>query len=208
MPDLTFPMATLVFFQFVFAAITVIILAGSVLRAEMNFKAWVIFCPVWMTCVYVVGAFSLWGGGWLATLGAVDFSGGYVVHLAAGTSAFVAAWSDRPAAARRTGTTARPTISWWRWPGPASCGWAGTASTAAIPTSPTRTRARTVLNTNVSTATALLVWTIISDSAWPELVQFLTETECTTTPNKPPVSITAVLVFTAAAITITSEPVP
>jgi Amt family ammonium transporter len=32
-----------------------------------------------MTFVYVVGAFSLWGGGWLATLGAVDFSGGYVI---------------------------------------------------------------------------------------------------------------------------------
>ena len=47
MPDLTFPMATLVFFQFVFAAITVIILAGSVL-GRMSFKAWVIFCPVWI----------------------------------------------------------------------------------------------------------------------------------------------------------------
>ncbi len=74
MPDLTFPMATLVFFQFVFAAITVIILAGSVL-GRMSFKAWVIFYPIWMTCVYTVGAFSLWGGGWLATMGAVDFSG-------------------------------------------------------------------------------------------------------------------------------------
>ena len=50
-----------------------------------------IFCPIWMTCVYTVGAFSLWGGGWLATMGAVDFSGGYVIHLAAGTSGFVAA---------------------------------------------------------------------------------------------------------------------
>ena len=83
-------MATLIFFQFVFAAITVIILAGSVL-GRMNFTAWVIFCPVWMTLVYTVGAFSLWGGGWLAGLGAADFSGGYVIHLAAGTSGFVAA---------------------------------------------------------------------------------------------------------------------
>ena len=48
MPPLAFPMATLVFFQFVFAAITVIILAGSVL-GRMNFTAWMIFCPVWMT---------------------------------------------------------------------------------------------------------------------------------------------------------------
>src|SRR3982074_3157442 len=90
MPALTFPMATLVFFQFVFAAITVIILAGSVL-GRMNFKAWVIFCPIWMTVLDTIGAFSLWGGGCLAALGAVDFSGGYVIHLAAGTSGFVAA---------------------------------------------------------------------------------------------------------------------
>jgi len=90
MPALTFPMATLMYFQFVFAAITVIILAGSLL-GRMNFTAWMIFCPVWMTLVYTVGAFSLWGGGWLASLGVADFSGGYVIHLAAGTSGFVAA---------------------------------------------------------------------------------------------------------------------
>ena len=95
MPALTFPMATLMFFQFVFAAITVIILAGSVL-GRMNFTAWMIFCPVWMTLVYTVGAFSLWGGGWLAGLGVADFSGGYVIHLAAGTSGFVAAWVIGP----------------------------------------------------------------------------------------------------------------
>ncbi len=95
MPDLTFPMATLVFFQFVFAAITVIILAGSVL-GRMNFTAWVIFCPVWMTLVYTVGAFSIWGGGWLAGMGVADFSGGYVIHLAAGSSGFVAAYMVGP----------------------------------------------------------------------------------------------------------------
>src|SRR5258708_9826826 len=90
MPDLSFPMAAMTYFQFVFAAITVIILGGSVL-GRMSFKAWVIFCPVWMTLVYTVGAFSLWGGGWLAALGVADFSGGYVIHLAAGVSGFVAA---------------------------------------------------------------------------------------------------------------------
>ena len=95
MPPMAFPMATLVYFQFVFAAITVIILAGSVL-GRMNFTAWMIFCPVWMTLVYTVGAFSLWGGGWLAGLGVADFSGGYVIHLAAGTSGFVAAWVIGP----------------------------------------------------------------------------------------------------------------
>ena len=77
MPALGFPMATMMFFQFVFAAITVIILAGSLI-GRMSFKAWMIFVPVWMTFVYTVGAFSIWGGGWLAALGAADFSGGYV----------------------------------------------------------------------------------------------------------------------------------
>src|ERR1700719_3100171 len=95
MPHLAFPMSTLMYFQFVFAAITVIILAGSVL-GRMNFTAWMIFCPVWMTLVYTVGAFSLWGGGWLSALGVADFSGGYVIHLAAGTSGFVAAWLVGP----------------------------------------------------------------------------------------------------------------
>src|SRR6201998_3946442 len=90
MPALTFPMATLMFFQFVFAAITVIILGGSLL-GRMNFTAWVIFCPVWMTLVYTVGAYSLWGGGWLSQLGVQDFSGGYVIHLADGSSGVVAA---------------------------------------------------------------------------------------------------------------------
>ena len=91
MPELTFPMATLVFFQFVFAAITVIILGGSLI-GRMNFLAWAIFVPLWITFVYTVGAFCLCGGGGcLAGLGAVDFSGGYVILLAAGASGFVAA---------------------------------------------------------------------------------------------------------------------
>ena len=80
----------MMFFQFVFAAITVIILAGSLI-GRMSFKAWIIFVPLWMTFVYTVGCFSIWGGGWLASMGAADFSGGYVIHLAAGTSGFVAA---------------------------------------------------------------------------------------------------------------------
>src|SRR5262249_37303060 len=65
MLELGFPMATMMFFQFVFAAITVIILAGSLI-GRMSFKAWIIFVPLWMTFIYTVGAFSIWGGGWLA----------------------------------------------------------------------------------------------------------------------------------------------
>lgn len=59
-----FPMATLVFFQFIFAAITLTLLAGSLL-GRMNIKAWMAFVPLWITFSYTVGAFSLWGGGLL-----------------------------------------------------------------------------------------------------------------------------------------------
>jgi len=47
-------MSTMVFFQFVFAAITVILLAGAVL-ARMSFRAWMIFVPLWITFSYSIG---------------------------------------------------------------------------------------------------------------------------------------------------------
>ena len=80
-PPLRMPGSAMMYFQFVFAAITPILIAGAVL-GRMNFKAWMLFVPLWSTIVYSVGAFSLWGGGWLSSLvGAVDYSGGYVIHL-------------------------------------------------------------------------------------------------------------------------------
>jgi Amt family ammonium transporter len=90
MPPLRFPLSSMVYFQFVFAAITVIILAGSLL-GRISFKAWALLVPLWITLVYSVGAFSIWGGGWLSQMGAVDFSGGYVIHVAAAVSGFTAA---------------------------------------------------------------------------------------------------------------------
>ena len=85
-----FPTATLAYFQFVFAAITPLLFCGSVL-GRMKFKAWLLFVPLWTTFVYAVNAKLLWGGGFLAAKGAVDFSGGYVIHMSAGVSGFVAA---------------------------------------------------------------------------------------------------------------------
>ena len=65
-----FPLAPMVYFQFVFAAITIVIMAGAFL-GRMNFVAWMVFVPLWLTLSYVVGAFSLWGGGFLATRGVI-----------------------------------------------------------------------------------------------------------------------------------------
>ena len=164
MPEMAFPMATLVFFQFVFAAITVIILAGSVL-GRMSFKAWMIFCPLWMTFVYTVGAFSLWGGGWLSALGVQDFSGGYVIHLAAGTSGFVAAAVVGPRLKQDRDnfppnsllvTLAGAGILWLGWNG----------FNGGDPYFANADAGAAVLNTNIATAVALLVWTILDNMAF------------------------------------------
>jgi Amt family ammonium transporter len=84
-------MASLVFFQFQFAAITLILLAGSVL-GRMSFRAWMLFVPLWLTLSYTVGAFSVWGGGFLWQWGVIDYSGGYVIHLSSGVAGFTAAY--------------------------------------------------------------------------------------------------------------------
>ena len=93
--EFAFPTSTLAYFQIVFAAITPILMLGSVL-GRINFKAWIPFVALWTVLVYTINAFLIWGGGFFAQHGAVDFSGGYVIHLAAGVSGFVAAWVIGP----------------------------------------------------------------------------------------------------------------
>lgn len=86
-----FPLATMIYFQFAFAAITLVLIAGAYL-ARMNFTAWMIFVPLWLLFSYCVGAYSLWGGGFLFQMGVIDYSGGYVIHLSSGTAGFVGSW--------------------------------------------------------------------------------------------------------------------
>jgi ammonium transporter, Amt family len=164
MPPLAFPMATLMYFQFVFAAITVIILGGSLL-GRMNFTAWMIFCPVWMTLVYTVGAFALWGGGWLAAAGAADFSGGYVIHLAAGTSGFVAAAVIGPRLqADRDNFPPNSLLITLVGAGILWLGWNG--FNGGDPYFANADAGAAVLNTNTATAVALLVWTLMDKMAY------------------------------------------
>src|SRR5271169_5321936 len=164
MPPIAFPMATLIYFQFVFAAITVIILGGSLL-GRMNFAAWMIFCPVWMTLVYTVGAFSLWGGGWLSVLGVVDFSGGYVIHLAAATSGFVAAAIIGPRLqADRDQFPPNSLLMTLVGAGILWLGWNG--FNGGDPYFANADAGAAVLNTNTATAVALLVWTLMDKMAY------------------------------------------
>ncbi|MGL5169032.1 MAG: ammonium transporter [Afipia sp.] len=86
----TIPEALFVIYQMTFAVITVALVAGSV-ADRMRFSSYVIFCIGWFTLVYIPLAHWVWGGGFLAQAGVLDFAGGLVVHLSAGTAGLVAA---------------------------------------------------------------------------------------------------------------------
>ncbi|MCZ7565866.1 MAG: ammonium transporter [Burkholderiales bacterium] len=75
-------------FQLTFAAITPALIVGG-FAERIKFSAVLWFMALWLTFVYVPIAHMVWGGGWLATLGAKDFAGGTVVHVNAGIAALV-----------------------------------------------------------------------------------------------------------------------
>ncbi|WP_202946735.1 ammonium transporter [Bacillus methanolicus] len=77
-------------FQCAFAAITVAIISGGI-AGRISFPAWVIFSVIWVTFIYAPMAHWVWGGGWLAQIGELDFAGGTVVHILSGVSALTAA---------------------------------------------------------------------------------------------------------------------
>ena len=150
---------SLEYFQFVFAAITPILFIGSVL-GRVSFKAWMVFVPLWITFIYTVNAFSIWGGGYWAGKGALDFSGGYVIHLAAGTSGFVSAAIIGPRL-KRDRERAIPNnllfvavgagLLWLGWNGfnGGDPYFAGSDAAAAV------------VNTNLATACAMMIWILM-----------------------------------------------
>jgi len=153
-----FPTATLAYFQFVFAAITPILFLGA-LVGRLKFKAWLLIVPLWITMVYCVDAKLLWGGGFFAIKGAVDYSGGYVIHLSAGVAAFVGAailgprrWQDKENAfpSNLMMVAVGAGILWLGWNGfnGGDPFYAGADAAAAV------------LNTNVATAVGLITWVV------------------------------------------------
>ncbi len=86
----TVPALAFMAFQMMFAIITPALITGAFAERK-RFKAFVVFSLLWATLVYDPVAHWVWGGGWLAQLGALDFAGGTVVHITSGVSALVAA---------------------------------------------------------------------------------------------------------------------
>ncbi|TQE01640.1 hypothetical protein C1H46_012704 [Malus baccata] len=154
-----YPMATMVWFQCVFAAITLILLAGSVL-GRMNFKAWMMFVPLWLTFSYTVGAFSLWGGGFLFQWGVMDYSGGYVIHLSSGIAGFTTAYWVGPRVKKdRERFPPNNVLLVLAGAGLLWMGWAG--FNGGDPYAANTDSSMAVLNTNICAATSLLVWTVL-----------------------------------------------
>jgi Amt family ammonium transporter len=76
-------------FQGTFCIITAALISGSIVE-RMRFSAYVLFITLWALFVYSPIAHWVWGGGWLGTMGALDFAGGTVVHVNAAVAAVVA----------------------------------------------------------------------------------------------------------------------
>ena len=87
---ITFPHVLYMAFQATFCIITAALISGAIVE-RMRFSAYVVFISLWSLVVYAPLAHWVWGGGWLADMGAWDFAGGTVVHVNAGAAAFVAA---------------------------------------------------------------------------------------------------------------------
>ena len=140
--------------------ITAALISGAIVE-RMRFSAYVVFISLWALVVYAPIAHWVWGGGWLAKMGALDFAGGTVVHVNAGVAALVAAHRRRqaPRLSRRRRscrTTCRSRCS-----APACSGSAGSASTPAARSPPGNSAALAFTTTMLAPMGTLVVWTLL-----------------------------------------------
>jgi Amt family ammonium transporter len=86
----TIPGVLFVKFQLMFACITPLLLTGTIAE-RMKFSSFLVFITAWSMLIYYPLVHWVWGGGWLAQLGVVDFAGGIVIHTSVGMAALAAA---------------------------------------------------------------------------------------------------------------------
>jgi Amt family ammonium transporter len=155
---LNIPNSNIVFFQFVFAAITPGLFAGAVIE-RISFKAWMAFVPLWSLLVYSPLAYWMFAGGWLNQLGAVDFSGGYVIHLSAGITAVAAAIAVGPRLASDRRLKPSNLIFVLIGVGILWLGWNG--FNGGDPYGSTIDAAIAVLNTELAAAASVITWMLM-----------------------------------------------
>ena len=158
-PNTTIPETVFFMFQMTFAIITPALIIGA-FAERMSFGAVLLFTALWLVIVYVPVAHWVWGGGWLAARGVLDFAGGLVVHLTAGVSALLLAIMIKP----RRGFPEEATVPHAPWMTMAGAcmlwvGWFGFNAGSALKAGGDAGMAMTV--THISAATAALVWLTI-----------------------------------------------
>lgn len=151
--SMTIPEYIFIMFQLTFAAITVALASGAYIE-RMKFSAWVLFSVLWMTFVYLPVAHWVWGGGFLAKMGALDFAGGTVVHINAGIAALVGALvlgKRREVSLKPSNLTLVVTGAGLLW-----FGWFGFNAGSAVAANGLAGAA--FINTNTATAMAAVAW--------------------------------------------------
>jgi len=152
----TIPESVFMTFQMTFAIITPALIVGA-FAERMKFSAMMWFMTLWLTLVYVPIWHWVWGGGWIADLGALDFAGGTVVHINAGVAALMAAlvlgkrkgYPSTPMPPHNLGLTVVGASMLW-------VGWFGFNAGSELAADGTAGMAMTV--TQLATATAALTW--------------------------------------------------
>ena len=142
-----------------FAIITVALISGAI-ADRVKFSTWAVFTAIWATLVYFPVAHWVWGGGWIGSLGVIDFAGGTAIHINAGAAALVLALVVGP----RIGFGSRPmrphnmtlvmlgaALLWFGWFG-FNAGSAFAADAVA---------ALAWVNTLVATGAAMLGWLVV-----------------------------------------------
>jgi len=155
----TIPHALYMAYQGTFCIITAALISGSIVE-RMRFPAYVVFISLWALVVYSPIAHWVWGGGWLAQWGALDFAGGTVVHVNAAVAALVAAIvvgkrRDYPSSSLVPHSVPLVLLGagllWF--------GWFGFNAGSALAASPIAALA--FVTTMLAPAATLLVWTLL-----------------------------------------------
>ena len=157
---LSIPALTFMIFQAMFAIITVSLITGSYVE-RIKFSSFLVFSLAWATLVYDPVAHWVWGGGWLAQMGALDFAGGIVVHITAGVSALAVAlvigarrgFGTDPMEPHNIPTTVMGAAPLW-------FGWFGFNAGSALAAN--GIAANAFVTTNTSAAAAATTWMLLS----------------------------------------------
>jgi Amt family ammonium transporter len=156
----TVPHLLFMMFQGMFAIITVTLIVGGIVE-RIKFSSWLVLSLLWATLVYDPVAHWVWGGGWLASLGALDFAGGTVVHVNSGISAMAIVlvlgarkgFGKEPMEPHNIPLTVLGAVLLW-------FGWFGFNAGSALAAD--GIAANAFVTTNTASAAAALVWMILS----------------------------------------------